>query len=722
MTQTMENQTIVATTRRQYTMTTLDYGAYQDLVNEKKQILFDKVEAKLGKKSLALITLAFEVSSRSHFKQKRKSGEPYITHPTEVATIVCDWNLDDQTIASAILHDIIEDTEITKTDIEQMFGKSVAELVDGVTKLEKIHFESEEIAHAEYFQKVVLAMSKDIRVILIKLADRLHNMLTLGNMREAKQKQIALETMEIYVPLANKIGLHKVHLQLADESFKYLHPYRYQVLSRAVAESQKKRLPLVETILKNISNSLKSNGVAAQFVYRQRTIYNLYRRMQRRRQSFDRIYDIFEVKVVVENIRDCYLVLGVLHSLYRPLPGKFKDYIAIPKSNGYQSLHSTLMGPHGTPIQLHVRTTAMEDVAENGIISHWIKKGDHFLSATPETTIWINNILDIQSSSFSANEFLNNLKHDLSPSDIYTFTPKGKIILLPNGSTVLDFAYYIHSDIGNHCESARINQYLARLDTKLQNGDIVDITTNENIEPSDDWIQMVVSGKAISKIKHYLKEQKYDEDVSNGIKLINQSLSMLGADITLTDKVLKKLIDKHYPKVDTMALEHAIGNGNISTLTVAKQILEIHSSKVLSIPLSKCEFTINPDTLCSPLPDENLLGSVNRHGELILHKPNCKNARSMGLEKFTLVHIINDIGKEFSVRLSASIANEPGTFSKFASKISESGINILELNQEYKSAETALITATLSVKDLPQAEDLVLTLRNTDFIQKINFL
>jgi guanosine-3',5'-bis(diphosphate) 3'-pyrophosphohydrolase len=703
-------------------MTTLDYGIYQDLVNEKKQILFDKVEAKLGKKSLALITLAFEVSSRSHFKQTRKSGEPYITHPTEVATIVCDWNLDEQTIASALLHDIIEDTELTKVDVEQMFGKSVAELVDGVTKLEKIHFESEEIAHAEYFQKVVLAMSKDIRVILIKLADRLHNMLTLGNMKAYKQKRIALETMEIYVPLANKIGLHKVHLQLADESFKYLHPYRYQVLSKAVNESQKKRLPLVETILHNIRNSLKSNGVSAQFVYRQRTIYNLYRRMQRRRQSFDRIYDIFEIKLVVENIRDCYLVLGVLHSLYRPMPGKFKDYIAIPKSNGYQSLHSTLMGPHGTPIQLHIRTAAMEDVAENGIVSHWIKKGDNFLSNNPATTVWISNILDIQSSSFSANEFLSNLKQDLSPSDIYTFTPKGKIILLPSGSTALDFAYYIHSDIGNHCESVRINQYPAKLDTKLQNGDIVEIITNETVEPGDDWLGMVISGKAISKIKHYLKEQKYDDDVSNGIKLINQSLTMLGSDIKVTDKMLKKIINKHYPKLDIPALEHAIGNSNIPTLTVAKQILEIPHGEILSINLSKCAFTINSDTLCSPLPDETLLGSVTKYGELILHKPNCKNVRSTGLDKFSLVHIINDIDKQFSVRLSASILNEPGTFSKFAHLISESGINILELNQEYKSVETALITATLSVKDLPQAENLVLNLRSTDFIQKINFL
>lgn len=700
---------------------TLDYGIYQDLVDQKKLILFNKVEDRLGKKSLEIVKLAFDISSRSHFNQKRKSGEPYITHPTEVATIICDWSLDEQTISSALLHDIIEDTEITKEDIEKIFGKSVADLVDGVTKLEKIHFESEEIAHAEYFQKVVLAMSKDIRVILIKLADRLHNMLTLGNMNEQKRKKIAMETMEIYVPIANKIGLHKVHLQLADESFKYLYPYRYSVLSKAVTEAQKKRLPLIEKILENISNSLKSNDISAHFVYRQRTIYNLYRRMQRRRQGFDRIYDIFEIKVVVEKIRECYLVLGVLHNLYRPLPGKFKDYIAIPKSNGYQSLHSTLIGPHGTPIQLHIRTNAMEDVAENGIISHWIKNDSQQLSANQRTASWISNILDIQSSSFTANEFLDNLKHDLSPGDIYTFTPKGKIILLPNGSTVLDFAYYIHSDIGNHCESARVNQNLVKLDTKLQNGDIVEITTNKEIEPNDDWLQIVVSGKAMSKIKHYLKEQKYDEDISNGINLINQSLLMLGSNLTATDTVLQKLIKKHYPRFSKIELEHAVGNGNIPTLKVAKQILEIPDDEPIYVYLSKCKFTINADANCSPLPGENLIGSVNRNGEFNLHKTDCRQAKTLGLDKFILVHIINDTGIQFSMRLSASLTNAPGTFSKFASKISDCGINILELNQEYKSAETALITATLSVKDLSQAENLVQNLKNADFIQKINF-
>lgn len=703
-------------------MTTMDHGVYQSLVDEKKQILFDKVVAKLGKKPLELIELAFETANYSHFKQKRKNGEPYITHPLSVATIICEWDLDEQTISGALLHDTIEDTETTKAQIEQLFGKSVAALVDGVTKLEKIHFESEEIAHAEYFQKVVLAMSKDIRVILIKLADRLHNMLTLNNMPTEKRRQIALETMEIYAPIANKIGLHKVYLQLADESFKYLYPYRYVVLSKAVSAAQKNRLPLLETILDNISNALKTNDIEAHFVYRQRTIYNLYLRMQKRRQSFDKIYDIFEIKVVVENIRDCYLVLGVLHSLYRPLPGKFKDYIAISKSNGYQSLHSTLMGPHGTPIQLHIRTNTMEDVAENGIISHWIKKDDQFLSANQRTASWISNILDIQSSSFSANEFLNNLKQDLSPNDIYTFTPKGKIILLPNASCVLDFAYYIHSDIGNRCEHAYVNQNLVGLDTKLQSGDIVEIITNQAVEPNDEWLKIAVSGKAISKIRHYLKEQKYDEDVRNGIKLINQSLIMLGSNIKATAAILKKLISKHYAKLNRAELEYSVGNGNICALVVAKQILGIPVEQIPVVHLSRCIFSINPDSACSPLPGEDLLASVDRHGEFILHKLTCKQVRGVGLDKFILVRIINDVDKMFSMRLGISIVNEPGTFSKFAAKISECGINILALNQEYRSTEIALITATLSVKDLLQANNLIQNLEHTDFIQKVNLL
>jgi GTP diphosphokinase / guanosine-3',5'-bis(diphosphate) 3'-diphosphatase len=703
----------------------LDYGVYTKLVEEKKQNLFHKARASLNSKQFEIIKLAFDVASHAHFKQNRKSGEPYITHPLEVATIICDWELDEQTIAGALLHDVVEDTIVTKADLDQIFGQSIAELVDGVTKLEKIHFESEETAHAEYFQKVVLAMSKDIRVILIKLADRLHNILTLGSMRIDKRKRIALETMEIYVPIANKIGLHKVHLQLADECFKYLHPYRHLVLSKAVATAQKKRLPIIEDILKNISSALKSNGISAQFVYRQRTIYNLYIRMLRRSQSFNHIYDMYEIKIVVNSIRDCYLTLGVLHSLYQPLPGKFKDYIAIPKSNGYQSIHSTLLGPQGTPIQLHVRTATMEEIAEYGIISHWLKhkNEEDFLSIYQRTTSWLDNILDIQSSSFSASEFLASLKQDLSPGDIYVFTPKGKIVLLPKGSTPLDFAYYIHSDIGNHCAQVLVNQKNVKRNIKLQSGDIVEIITNKNMEPSDEWLDMVVSGKAITKIKQYLKEQRYDEDVTNGVNLINSALALMNSQMTVNEQALEKLIPNYYPRLSVGELERLIGNSSIPTLEVTKQLLNVPKHEAINIYLSKCSLPVIQDPNCLAIPGDNLLVRMTRHGELLLHSQNCKQLRSgVGLENFTLAHIINDTGQIFWVKLGALLVNEPGTFSKFATLISEQNINILELNQENQNDEEAFINATLGVTNLTKVEELLDILRATAFIRNINLI
>lgn len=695
----------------------LDYGIYNGLVEEKKQILFRNAQSRLNPKQFQIVKLAFEVSSYAHVNQKRKSGEPYITHPLEVATIVTEWGLDEQTIAGAILHDVVEDTEVTKADLEQIFGPSIAELVDGVTKLEQLNFESAKIAHAEYFRKVVLAMAKDVRVILIKLADRLHNMLTLKAMRPDKRKRIALETMEIYAPIANKIGLHKVHIQLAEESFKYLYPFRYSVIAKAASHAQKKRLPIIEEILQNIGNSLKSNGITAQFIYRQRSIYNLYRRMQLGGQSFNRIYDVFEIKIVVKKIGDCYLTIGVLHSLYQPIPGTFKDYIAIPKSNGYQSLHSTLMGPHGTPLQLHIRTLTMDQVAENGIISHWLNRqnDDELLSANQRTNSWINNILDIQSSTFSADEFLDNLKQDLSPGDIYVFTPKGKIMLLPRGATVLDFAYFIHSDIGNHCHIAYVNQRMVKLDYKLNNGEIIEIVTKDSVEPSEEWLSLVVSGKAKSKIKQYFKEQKYDEDVSNGIRLLNLTMAIFEPDITVTDTMLDKL---NMPNLSIEELKHMVGNGSLSALKIIKQILNYDEDTLLNIKLSQCvHIPIIQDESCLPLPGEKVLIKITRHGELLIHRLNCKIARKGGLDNLTYALIINDTTYKFATKIRVLMSNQTGTFAKLSSVIGNKGINIIELVQASDNDDIADVSATLSVKTLDEAEDLIRVLLTKEFVK-----
>ncbi len=698
------------------------HGEYQNLVDTLRRKLLQTARQSLHGKKIETIELAFQVANHAHNGQFRKSGEPYITHPLEVAILVAEWGLDEQTIAGALMHDVIEDTAVTKEELSRIFGSRIAELVDSVTKLDKLHFESEEAAHAEYFRKVVLAMAKDVRVILIKLADRMHNMLTLASMRPHKRKLIALETMEIYVPIANRIGLHKVHLELAEEAFKYIYPYRYRILSAAVEAAHQNRLPIIQDILNNINRALKSNGIRSEFKYRQRTIHNLYNRMVKRQQSFDRIYDIFEIKIIVESIGDCYLTLGVIHNLYQPIPGKFKDYVAIPKSNGYQSLHSTLMSPSSTPIQIHIRTPQMEDIAEHGIISHWLKQqqnSDHF-TAQAQTSIWLNNILDIQSSTFSATDFLENIKKDLAPRNIYVFTPKGRIIHLPQGATPLDFAYAIHTDIGNHFAKARINQSPASIDQLLQNGDVVEISTAAECEPDMEWLSYATSGRAVSKIKQYLKEQKYDDDISNGVKLLNIGLHMAGSDIIAGEEVLQNFVKIHYPRLTLADFEQKIGVNEIPVLKAVRELLKTGPEEALTIKLSQCNLPILQDDVCCPLPDELIFGKITRKGEFELHSRRCPKNKTIGLDKLVLVNIINDTEVYFLSKLVISIDNVPGVFNKLSAIIAERQINMEEIFQErHENHALVNIRLTISTKSAREMEDLLSSIAENDFVFKI---
>lgn len=702
----------------------IKHGEYQKLVDDLRRTLVQTARKYLHGKKIETIDLAFQVANHAHLGQFRKSGEPYITHPIEVAILIAEWGLDEQTIAGALMHDVIEDSQVSKEDLSRIFGPSIAELVDSVTKLDKLHFESEETAHAEYFRKVVLAMAKDIRVILIKLADRMHNMLTLSSMRPNKRRQIALETMEIYVPIANKIGLHKIHLELAEESFKYIYPYRYKILSAAVEVAHQNRLPILQDILGNISNALKSNGIKAEFKYRQRAIHNLYSRMQKRQQSFDRIYDIFEIKIIVETIGDCYLTLGVIHNLYQPVPGKFKDYIAIPKSNGYQSLHSTMMGPNGSPLQIHIRTSEMEEIAEHGIISHWLKQQqdldyDEHSPPKQQTPTWINNILDIQSSTFSATDFLENIKKDLSPKNIYIFTPKGKIIHLPRGATPIDFAYAIHTDIGDHFHKARVNQRPVQPNHKLQNGDVVEITTSPQSEPDEEWLNAVITGRAISKIKQYLKEQKYDEDISNGVHLLGLGLHIAGSELVLNDEILEILISKRYTHMNLADFEQKIGINEIPVLKVVGQLINTANDEILQIHLSNCNLPIIQDDVCCPLPDERILAKITRKGELELHSAYCHKNKTIGLDKLIPVTIINDIDSHFLSKLMIIVDNQPGVFSKLSAIIAERQINMEEIFQErHDNPSWVIVRLTISISSAKEVDDLLACIADNEFVLK----
>jgi RelA/SpoT family (p)ppGpp synthetase len=493
------------------------------------QALFDKVATYLEADDVDLIKTAYRFGERAHEGQFRKSGEPYITHPVAVASILADWFMDHQALIAALLHDVMEDSGVTKLELAEQFGKPVAELVDGLSKLERLEFQTKEDAQAENFRKMLLAMARDIRVILIKLADRLHNMQTLEAMAPDKQKRIAKETMDIYAPIANRIGLNAVYQELEDLSFRYVHPHRYLVLSKALKAARGNRREVVGKILDAIRHKLEDSNIEANVNGREKHLFSIYKKMQEKHLTFSQVLDIYGFRVIVKDVPHCYLTLGALHGLYKPIPGKFKDYIAIPKANGYQSVHTTLFGPYGTPVEVQIRTQEMHKVAEAGVASHWIyKSGNVSINEVQQKTHqWLKSLLEIQSQSGDSVEFLEHIKVDLFPDEVYVFTPKGKILSLPQGATAVDFAYAVHTDIGNRCIAAKINYELMPLRTVLRNGDRVEIITASTSKPNPAWLNFVATGKARSHIRHYLKTMRYEESVALGERLLQQALAAL---------------------------------------------------------------------------------------------------------------------------------------------------------------------------------------------------
>ncbi len=479
---------------------------------------------------IALVERAFEFSESAHRGQFRKSGEPYITHPLAVASILSQWRLDAHGLAAALLHDVMEDTTVTKAEIESSFGKPVADMVDGVSKLDQIEFTSREEAQAENFRKMLLAMAKDVRVILIKLADRLHNMRTLDAMARPHRRRIAHETVDIYAPIANRLGLNALYLELQDLAFKQLYPMRYRVLAAAIKAARGNRREVMNRLLDTIRDGFAKAVIPAHVSGREKTIFSVYKKMREKRYTFSQVFDIYGVRILVADATACYAALGVLHGLYKPIPGKFKDYIAIPKANGYQSLHTTLFGPFGTPLEVQIRTHDMHRIAEAGVAAHWLYKSGGELDiaeAQQETHRWVQSLLEIQSESRDSKEFLENIKVDLFPEEIYVFTPKGKIMALPRGATAVDFAYAVHTDIGHHCVAARINYDQMPLRTELKNGDQVEILTAPTARPNPSWLQFVATGKARSRIRHFLKGLQQKESAALGERMLEQALATL---------------------------------------------------------------------------------------------------------------------------------------------------------------------------------------------------
>jgi len=649
--------------------------------------LFKEWSGYLKPEDITQLQTAYHFSEAAHQGQFRQSGEPYITHPLAVANILAQWHLDSQALTAALLHDVMEDTAVTKSEISRNFGKPVAELVDGVSKLDRIEFETQEKAQAENFRKMLLAMARDVRVILIKLADRLHNMRTLEAVEPTKRRRIARETLDIYAPIANRLGLNSIYQELEDLSFKHLYPDRYRVLAKAVKAARGNRREVVGKVLESIKRRLRENKLEAEVHGREKHLYSIYRKMREKRLSFAQVLDVFGFRVVVKDVHASYIALGALHGLFKPIPGKFKDYIAIPKANGYQSLHTTLFGPFGTPLEAQIRTTEMHKIAEAGVASHWLYKSfDTSLSDLQKKTHqWLQSLLQMQSESGDSAEFLEHLKVDLFPDEVYMFTPRGQIMALPRGATAVDFAYAVHTDIGNRCVAVKINQELMPLRTELKNGDRVEIITAAHARPNPLWLNFVLTGKARSAIRHFLKTTHFEESVQLGERLLNQTLANFKTNLgSITDVQWDKLVRESSAKSRQEILAD-IGLGKRLSAVVARKLLSlsdalsheiaasgsvvIHGSEGMAVQFARC---------CKPIPGDPIIGMISKGEGMVIHTHDCPviGRTRTDPERLLDVSWASETRKLFEVSIKLVVANRRGVLAQVAAEIAEAGSNI----------------------------------------------
>lgn len=702
-----------------------------------ESLLSIKLSQYLKNKDIEKIWAAYRFSEQAHEGQMRKSGEPYISHPVAVACQLADLHLDVPTIIAALLHDVVEDTKITKQQVAEQFGNQVAELVDGLSKLEKIEFQSATEAQAENFRKMLLAMSQDVRVILVKLADRLHNMQTLDVMKPDKRRRIAKETLEIYAPIANRLGLNAIYQELEDLSFKNYYPFRFRILSKAILAARGNRKEVVGKVSSEIRARLQEMKIEAEVSGREKHLYSVYRKMIDKGLDFAQIYDIYGFRIIVKNLPSCYLTLGVLHGLYKPIPGKFKDYIAIPKANGYQSLHSTLFGPFGTPIEVQIRSLEMHNVAEAGVAAHWLYKTTdaHLTNLQQQTHQWLQRLLEIQSESADSMEFLEHLKVDLFPDEVYVFTPKGKILALPKGATAVDFAYAVHTDIGNRCVAVKINQELAPLRTELRNGDNVEIITAAHAHPNPMWLNYVVSGKARAHIRHFLKSIQTKESAQLGERLLHQAMRALHADESqIGDLQWQKLL-KDYGAKDKQEILTDIGLGKRLNVMVAHQLLAL-TDDYMARPLNPASKQLDTITIrgtegmavqlahcCRPIPGDPILGFINKDKGLVIHTHDCPAIRKFRLDpdKWLDVEWDPETKRLFKVNLKMIVADQRGVLAKIAAAIAEAGSNIdnISMEESDNSAYTNILF-TVQIENRLHLADLMRRLRKLPDVVRIN--
>ena len=688
----------------------------------------------LKKSEIQDVYRAYHYAFECHIDQKRRSGEPYITHPVSVACIAANLHLDGPSIIAALLHDVVEDTPATLKEVESKFGKQVAKLVDGLSKLDKLNFNDVVDAQAENFRKMLLAMSSDIRVMIIKLCDRTHNMQTLEHLNEQKIKRIAQETVDIYAPIANRLGLNRIYQELENLCFKHIHPLRHQTITKAIASARGNRKEVVEKILIEVEAKLKKEKVKAEILGREKQPASIHKKMAEKNLGFSEISDIYAFRIIVEDIKDCYHALGVLHSLYKPIPGRFKDYIAIPKANGYQSLHTTLFGPFGMPLEIQIRTLLMNNLAEAGVAAHWMykTKENQVTRLQQDTNQWLKRLLEIQSDSADSLEFLEHLKVDLFPDEVYVFSPKGKIFVLPKGSTAVDYAYAVHTDVGNSCFVCKINNELVPLRTEVKTGDHIEIITGPMAKPNPSWLNFVITGKARSQIRAFMKKAESSDLVILGYSILNKALKAFHIE---PDSIKKKHWDKllhdyHLKNKDEILIDIALGKRvnimvahQLSTIvsgqsSIGRQekfldVISIKGSEGMAIDLADC---------CHPIPGDPILGYIDKDRGLIIHTHECNEIKKIKVdpEKWVDVEWEPNPDRLFKVKLDILVSNERGVLAKIASVIAEMESNIDKLTtEESDGGGFTSINFLIEVKSRIHLADIIRNLRKIEQVSRI---
>ena len=720
--------------------------------------IVDKVKKNKRWPDTKIIQKAYNYALLKHGNQLRKSGEPYIIHPTNVAYTIAELGLDEQTICAALLHDVVEDTEVTYEDIEKEFGLSIAEMVDGVTKLKQIQHATIEENQVENYRKMFLAMGKDIRVIIIKLADRLHNMKTLEFLRRDRQIAIARETMQLYAPLANRLGLYSMKWELEDLSFKYLEPEEYEEIVQGIEQKREERLKFIEKIMEDIRTQLKKQHIEAEVTGRAKHLYSIYRKMKGDNKTLDQIYDLFALRIIVNSVKDCYSALGIVHEMYNPMPGRFKDYIAVPKTNMYQSIHTTLLGEKGTPFEVQIRTWDMHRIAEYGIAAHWAykeanygsKKGHKVVTVQEDKLAWLRETLEWQQEMQDPQEFLETLKTELFEDEVYVFTPKGAIKVLPRGATPIDFAYSIHAEIGNHMVGAKINSKMVPIITPIKNGDIIEILTSDNSKgPSMDWLKFVKSTSAKSKIQAWFKKEKKTENVEKGKEAIEKELKRIGIPYSELFKVeyINPMLERYkYKNLEEMYL--AVGFGAITAnRIIARMLIEYRkehkeetkieekieelttqknvktkqsSSGVIVKGIDNC--LVKLSKCCNPLPGDEIIGYITKGRGVSVHRKDCVNVHELLKEENRIIDVkwYNEEKVSYIVDIEIFANDREGLLGDIVEKINNSKIRLIGVTARATRERIAETEVTLEIDCLESLNKLIRELKKVDSVYEVS--